>query len=305
MWRTTVVLAGAVGLSSAASAQHDLALHRAEEHRDKANQLGRLVYTDISFDVVETPVSDVLAMIADRTSTTIIARYDTDALSHGIDPDQPITLTARDQPALRVLEMVLGQSAPSAWSSCTWQLRSGYIEVGTKERLGGPGGHRLVVYPLADLLHDVNNFDNAPDLDVAGALSQSSAGARGVRSGGGIGNGGGGRGGSLIGDPGDEPERLTAEISALEMISVITRIIEPERWWPRGDLSIRHHRRTLLVRAPDFVQRQIGGYPFDLRPEHIPADRARRLTFTGDGTLIELPPPASAGHAAPVPDPGR
>jgi hypothetical protein len=66
--------------------------------------------------------------------------------------------------------------------------------------------------------------------------------------------------------------------------------------------SIRYHQGTLIVRAPDFVHRQIGGYPFALRPRPSSVrqmvDR-RYVTFTGGFSQVEVTSltPTSVGGA--------
>ena len=44
--------------------------------------------------------------------------------------------------------------------------------------------------------------------------------------------------------------------------------IEPDAWQVNGGdaASIRYYQGTLIVRAPDYIQRQLGGYPFVVRP---------------------------------------
>jgi len=69
--------------------------------------------------------------------------------------------------------------------------------------------------------------------------------------------------------------------------------VEPDAWVERGggDATIRYYTGTLIVRAPDFVHRQLGGYPFATRPVSrggaVPGKR-RYLTFTGSISNVEM-----------------
>ena len=57
---------------------------------------------------------------------------------------------------------------------------------------------------------------------------------------------------------------------ALELIDLITEIVEPDAWTLNGGTwaTITYVDGMLVVRAPDFVQREIGGYPRVPRPGH-------------------------------------
>ncbi len=149
-----------------------------------------------------------------------------------------------------MLELVLEQCQDPDPS--TWQIRDGYVEVGTKRWLSRSSAHRIQRYPIGDLLFTGPVFDNAPGLDIASALNQGSG-----RSGG---RGSSGR--SVITPPEPEGPRTLHEQNALDLINLITKSVEPDAWVVKGGSasSIRYHADTLIVRAPDFVHRKLGGY---------------------------------------------
>ncbi|MHC4383859.1 MAG: hypothetical protein ACYS0J_13635, partial [Planctomycetota bacterium] len=187
----------------------------------KAHLLSVLMYTDITVSFQETPAREAFNYLQTLLGIHIVGRFSDDRIGFGIDPETPITLDVVDRPALTVLELVLDQC--QEFEPCTWQLREGFVEVGTKERLSLPGAREIKYYPIRDLLFEPPMFDNAPDLDLSSALNQGGnfggggGGGRGGGGGGGFGGGGGGGrgggggggGGSIFGDPGDAPERLT------------------------------------------------------------------------------------------------
>lgn len=253
--------------------------------REAARMLGALVYTDLSVQYVQTPAREALESLAAMTGVTLRVRYDDDRPGlGGLDGELPITLFLDDTPALTVLERVLDQCGDI--EPCTWQIRRGFLEVGTKQRLAAPPARRREIYPIQDLLHQPRDFDNRPEFNLAEALAQ------GRTTGGGGGDAGGGtlpRGTMIWDPPGDEPPAPEAEQLANEIITLIRRTIEPDAWVydGPGTATMRHLEGSLIIDAPDYIHRQVGGYPFKLRPPA--ADLARRVVIFGSGeTVITL-----------------
>ena len=53
--------------------------------------------------------------------------------------------------------------------------------------------------------------------------------------------------------------------------------------------KVRRGQLTLIVRAPDFIHRQLGGYPFATRPVGQSSVGGRRyVTFTGVISNVEI-----------------
>jgi hypothetical protein len=296
----------AFGQSLSDRIDHVMQKRAQAQRRDssKAHMLSVLLYTDITVQLQETPARDALSYLQTVLGINIIGRYSDDKVGFGIDPETPITLDVVDKPALTVLELVLDQCATFD-EPCTWQLRRGFVEVGTKERLSAPSAREIRYYPIRDLLFVPPQFSNAPKLDLDSALNQGNQGGGGGRGGGGGGGGGGGfgggggggsggagGGGSIFGDPGEEEERATEEERAQEIIDLIVETVEPDAWDIHGGefATIRYYQGTLIIRAPDYIHRQIGGYPFVLRPVGQPVASAgmRYVTFSGSMSNVEL-----------------
>ncbi len=279
----------------------------------KGYMLSVLLYTDLTVQFAETPARETFNYLQTILGVNIIGRYSDDKVGlslGGIDPEIPITLDVVGKPALLVLELVLDQCQDP--DPCTWQLRNGYVEVGTKERLSQAGAMQIKYYPIRDLLFEPPYFDNAPELDLSSALNQGGGGGGGgggrggggggfggggggggYGGGGGGGGRGGGGGGAIFGDPDEERERKSEEEKADDIIDLIMDAVEPNAWVEKGggDATIRYYTGTLIVRAPDFVHRQLGGYPFATRPVSrggaVPGER-RYLTFTGSISNVEV-----------------
>ena len=144
---------------------------QAEANESKSKMLGVLLYTDLSVKFEETHARDAINYLKTYVGINIIGRYNDDRTGEGIDPETPITLDVSGKPALTVLEMILDQCTDE-FGVCTWQLRNGFVEVGTKDRLGAKSAQEIRYYPIRDLLFEPPQFNNAPSLDLDSALSQ-------------------------------------------------------------------------------------------------------------------------------------
>jgi uncharacterized membrane protein YgcG len=265
----------------------------------KAGMLGALLYSDVSVQFQETPTRDAINYLQTVLGINLVGRYNDDKTGAGLDPEAPITLNMSEKPALTVLEMILDQSAGD--EEATWQLRDGYVEVGTKDRLSVASAREVRYYPIKDLLFEAPMFDNAPELDLDSALNQGQdGGGGGGGGGGGSGGGGGGSGGGsggggsiFTGGTGDIA-RETEEERVQRIIDLILETVEPDAWADTGGeyATIRYYSGTLIIRAPDYIHRQVGGYPFAARPAVAPkltqAPGRRYVTFSAGVSNVQL-----------------
>lgn len=271
-------------------------------NNSKSRMLSVLLYTDLTLEYDQTPARDVFNHLKTVLGINIIARYNDDKAGVGIDPETPITLNVENAAALSVLEMVLTQCED--YESCTWQLREGFVEVGTKGRLSAPAAQEVRYYPIRDLLFEPPRFNNAPSLDLETALNQGNSGGGGGGGGGGGfggggsgggggggGSGGGGGGGAIFNDPEKEDPRIPEAERAQQIVDIIMELIEPEAWADNGGdaASIRYYQGTLIIRAPDYIHRQIGGYPFatsPIRQVAASSGNSRYVTFSGAASNV-------------------
>ena len=303
---TMVTTSNAQGLSERIQAVAKQRQAARKNDTSKASMLGALIYTDLSVDFDETAAKDVFSYLRKALGINLVVRYDTDKGGLGIDPDTPITMKVQNQPALTIIEMILEQCGDL--DPCTWQLRNGFVEIGTKERLSLPSAQELRMYPVRDLMFEVPYFDNAPDFSLQGSISQggggggsgggSGGGGGGFGGGGGGGFGGGGSGGGgsggggggFLGDPGEAPERMSEEEKAQQLVDLIQETIEPDAWRDLGGdwASMRYYQGVLIIRAPDWIHRQIDGYPFaPRRSASMSARGGRYVTFTAPISIVE------------------
>jgi hypothetical protein len=231
-------------------------------------QLGVLRGTPVTLHFEDTPAREAFDALQAAVGIPLIGRYQDDPFGYGLDPHAPITLDARDRPAIEVLEALLGQcSLPG--TPCTWQMRKGFVEFGTKARLSVPAAQATRIYHVADLIVDIP--DNPRDrtrrevyaLDVVQEVCEN------VEPG--------------QWDYGQPLEPLPRE----------DYVRSPKAQAPDGQAGdghrpdrpatpppapggryvthpkpaiIRYWRDVVIVHAPDYIHRQIDGYPEPIPP---------------------------------------
>ncbi|MFZ9915171.1 MAG: hypothetical protein ACO3IB_07525, partial [Phycisphaerales bacterium] len=182
------------GLSERIRAVGEQKQEALRNNNTRGRLLGALLYTDMSVNFDKTPAKTAFEYLATNMGVQLVVRYEGEGGTGGIDPELEISLKLEGEPALTVLERMLEICATD--EACTWQIREGFIEAGTKERLAVPAARELRMYPIRDLLMEPPQFDNAPDFNLGAALQQGGQqGGQGGGSGGGFGGGGGGFGG--------------------------------------------------------------------------------------------------------------
>ncbi|MHC5114345.1 MAG: hypothetical protein ACYTGP_07950 [Planctomycetota bacterium] len=251
--------------------QHAEAKAVRKELPSQIKLLQKLIYTKIYVDFEKVPARDVFDYLRTVLDVNLVVRYSDDAVGFGIDPITPITLKVDRMRAVDVLDLVLEQC--SAHDPSTWQLRKGFIEVGTKERLGAQSAQFARTYPIGDMLFEPPMHDTAPPVGLGpngydgihtgdyfwGGRSGGWGSPYGFRYGG---AGTSGSFGPMVGSGSGGSSTTDAE-RAEAIVELITTTVEPDAWARNGGewASITFHEGALIVRAPDFVHRQIGGYP--------------------------------------------
>jgi hypothetical protein len=284
-----------------------------QRQRDLANDtsrgrlLGALLYSDVSVNFDRVEARKAFEYVAQEMGVPLVVRYAGEGGADGVDPEMEISLVMENAPALTVLERLLDICAVD--TACTWQIREGFVEAGTKDRLSVSAARERRMYPIRDLLFEPTMFDNAPDFSLSSALEQGNQGGQGGGGGGGGfggggggfggggggfgggGGGGGSGGGSAIGDVGEDPERTSDTERAEQLMDIIMEQCEPEAWTDNGGeaASMRYYQGVLIITAPDYIHRQIDGYPFaPKRPaKAVSSNAARRyVTFTSGLSIV-------------------
>jgi len=297
-----VIVVAALGmLSAAVSAQS----RSGAAEDDRARQLGALQLTRLDVRFTSVPVEAALDSLSTAIGVPIRGRFIDRRHGEGIDPSASISLDVTDAEALSVLEMVLDQAA--LHDPVTWQLRRGFIEVGTKQRLSAPAAQDTRTYDPGDLLIE------PPDFASRGGGARPGAG--GFATGSVIGSHPyagawlGSRGSFRITSPDANDDRRSDEALMDDLIRAIVDSVEPGNWDygqvgrsaygsvnPSGGgakiARIRSFKRALVIRAPDFVHRQVAGYPRPIEPTPLTVQqRAQRSAdASGSGAKVMVYP---------------
>lgn len=223
---------------------------RAMVNPDPRVQTLRDMQKRVTVELEDARLEDVLMFIEQAGNLPLDVKWVGNDNPIGLEKGKAVSLNAKNMTLQALLENALDK-AGDEFSEATWQLTpEGTIEVGPKERLNGR--KTVKVYDINDLLFVIPNFTEVPELDLDAVLQQSS----------GRGGGGGGRG-VFRADQNNEVE-LTEEQRVQEIVEILTSTVEPEQWQVNGGTgaSVRFYRGALLISAPDYIHRQIGGYDF-------------------------------------------
>ena len=120
------------------------------EDQRRAELLSRLLHSRLTVAFDEVPAREAVKKLQDQVGATIVGRWQTDPIGHGLDPAIPVTIHLADAPPLDVLTSIIEQCA--LFDQATWQIRSTFIEIGTKQRLAVPAARELRIYEIKDLL---------------------------------------------------------------------------------------------------------------------------------------------------------
>ena len=206
----------------------------------------------ITLQVEDNRLEDVIRFLATTTGADIEPMWITDRNPDGLDKDATVTLKLGELPALTALERVLSYVEDEFIGGNTWQMSedTGAIQIGPKVRLNKY--KRTVMYDINDLLMIIEDKDQVPDLDLQNVLQSSGQGGSSGQS-------------PFRDDQDNEREpRPTIEERSQEIEDLITELVQPEQWQRNGGEGavLRPWRGVLIIRAADYIHREINGYPY-------------------------------------------
>ena len=201
----------------------------------------------------------------------------------GIDPETPIRLKLRRANATTVLQMLMEQTAVET-EPLIYEVKPWFVQVMT--RVAALRNPVTRVYYIGDLLIDVPNFTNAPTLGVSGSLGGDDDDDDDDDS----------RDDDDDDDDDSGDQRLSKTDRAEDIAQLIRDTIEPDIWEANGGqyASIRYFQQRLVVRAPMFVQRQIGN-----ATGTGTATRTRTATARTRGGVVRRPAPPGEAQRLP------
>jgi len=228
-----------------------------------------LTRVDVEFDGAR--LSSAIRALARAARVNVVALFRTSDLDPGLDGNAPVTLSLENVTAAEALEAIL--AAGTGMVDSTWQIRGNLIECGPKSMLAESSRRETRVYDISDLRFEIPRF-SSDRFDPEGRLR--------LRR---------------------KPREASADLARL-----IVSTVEPAAWrevdptegaetssssnldgesrseiFVRGQwasLQIRNDEQ-LVVSAPGFIHRQIGG----VGPIVPPAgeEERPRMRSTGGG----------------------
>lgn len=227
----------------------------------------------VSIDFTDSRLEDVVRFMKEVTGAELEPVW-TSGNTVGMDKDKRITLSVKNQPALTALEQILTK-AQDDFQQNTWQLSDyGSLEIGPKDALNKE--RRVEIYDINDLLHVIPRYADVPQLDLQSVLQQGEGG------------------GQSPFDEGNQNNNTdppkTRQERTQEVIDLLITLVESDQWVDNGGeaASIRAWNGQLIVRAPDYIHRQINGYPFWPSHTAVQANGHRYVSLDMDAGIGKI-----------------
>lgn len=222
----------------------------------------------ISVELRDVPLEEFVRFIETIADITVEPYWESDRADIGLRRESLVSVTVEEVPIVNLIERVLNNVAREDFEEATWQLsRFGELEIGHKSRLNSSKTRR--VYYVLDLITGLANFNSAPDLSLDQIL-------------------GGQGGGSPFEDADDDDdgwpsERADRDEQAEALMDLIRTSIEPDQWGSDRGPRMSFFNNSLIVTAPGYIHRQLGGSPF--LPSRYAPYVGDEPTVHGDGGL--------------------
>ncbi len=202
----------------------------------------------ITVEFTDARLADVVKFVETFTGVVVRPMWADERHAEGLDPEARVSVRIAEGTVIELIDDVLEQASDD-FSEATWQVSErGELQIGPRARLNRY--KEIVTYDINDLLFRIPDFTDAPELDIDAAMQQG-------------GRAGGGGGGSIIEDTedGEDPDLGTNEALSDELIRLIQTLVETEQWQENGGdgATVRFHEGVLVVRAPGYIHRQLGG----------------------------------------------
>jgi hypothetical protein len=252
------LMAAALGLSAAvpltfpATASADTA----SSNRAQRSAFGQ-VLPEVKFENVA--LKDALEFIRDVSSANIHVNWRAIEIA-GVSQDTNVNMHLRNVSLRKTLDLLLSEAGGG--TALTYYVDQGVIEVTTKELADKE--MLTQVYPVQDLVVEIPDFTDAPNVGLLASSSSGSGQTTGSGSTGSSSSTGLGGGGSSIfnqNSSSGSDKTKTREERGQDLVALIRDTVYPNIWRENGgSASIRYWNGYLVVTAPRSVQEAIGGY---------------------------------------------
>lgn len=221
------------------------------EPRENRQVLADLASKKIPADFNENKLEDVLTYV--QTLTLVPSDVDWESLEAiGIRKDTPISLKLSPLPVQTLLDRVLAKAAGGdQFRRAGWTVDRGVLVIGSQEELNK---HKsLVIYNIQDLLFDIPDYTEVPEIDLNSVLQQS--------------QGGGGGQSPFQDDNQEEQDRPTRDEKIRQIQDIITQNVDYEGWADNGgDVGrIQELNGSLIITNTPKNHREIVGLLSKLR----------------------------------------
>ncbi|MFI4882590.1 MAG: hypothetical protein ACIAQU_08400 [Phycisphaerales bacterium JB064] len=213
--------------------------------------LAQLQESRVQMNLQDNPLESALAYIAQQAQVDIDVEWET-LERLGIDRNTPVSLRlASSVNAVTALDRLLAKASPDDFNTADWAILDGLLTVSSAESLLDKTA--VGIYDINDLLHEIPDYPDVPELDLQQALQSSQ---------------GGGGGQSPFQDAGDsEIEETPLEDRINEIVEIVENNIEEDRGFLEGRWTITPYRGLLIIQATPRAHRQIGGLLDKLRAQ--------------------------------------
>ena len=169
----------------------------------------------------------------------------------GVQRETPVSLNLREITIQSVLDRVLAKVSPDERDRADWAIHDGILTISSDEDLRRKT--TLYIYDIRDLLLDVPDYDEVPEIDLQSALQQS--------------RGGGGQSPFQQNEEDDNQDRRTLEERTLDIITIIQDNVDPEGWLDTGGTTgkLQQYGGSLIITQTDKNHREISGLLQKLR----------------------------------------
>lgn len=219
----------------------------------------------------EVPAGQALRWVAEVAGFNLILNEQ--ALEQaGVDPDYPITIHLQRIGAGKLLRLITTQMSQDV--PLILEVNPDYVRLLTREQANRNPIVRI--YNIADLLIDIPNFDDAPDVSLEQIASDNDSGSSDIWE-----------------DDSDSQDvvQLSREEKAMRIAELIRQTIHPDVWEANGGLAgrITYFQGNLIIRAPGYVHGQIklpGRGVAPVAPRGVSAPAYRYEPHHGAGATV-------------------
>ncbi len=171
----------------------------------------------------------------------------------GITPDSTVTLKLREVPVRTVLDRVLDKVSEDPLSKADWAVTDGILTIASEDQLRR--NTVLQIYDIRDLLIEIPDYDEVPDIDLQSVLQSNQGG------------GGGGRSPFRNDQQNDELDTRPLDERIQDIIDIIETHVDPEGWEDNGGDtgSIQQLQGQMIISNTPKNHRAIAGLLSKLR----------------------------------------